>query len=149
MNKQHYFDLGVLHASDGRQARRYDSSSQTWQAKAYWEGIRSVATSQTGALRPTGKSMLQTMPAEELQKMGITRLPLSGDKNSIKGVAAKLIAVDEMNHDSIINTIGWPQAAAEHVLVLTREINAERNDARRTRLFRALDRMQKRHGVAA
>lgn len=45
------------------------------------------------------------------------------------------------------NTAGWPKAAAEHARLLALDINTCRSPARRGRLYRALGRMQKRHGA--
>lgn len=44
------------------------------------------------------------------------------------------------------NTAGWPEAAAEHAKRLVADLAKERSTMRRARLYRAITRMQKRHG---
>lgn len=101
----------------------------TWQAGAYNRGYVNIPLD---------------APVEALAAAQRTR----GTRTISTGAAEKPVGGVHLDRMAA-NTRGWPGAAAQHALALARDLNAERNPARRKRLHSALSRMQRRHGRPA
>lgn len=122
MNKQDYEVMGEEHARNGS-VRRYPSTDNSWQAQAYWRGVNSV----TKGAEPT--------EAEEK----VIDAPRSPGKSVVKFIGAQ-VAVRNSN---------WPAPVKEHGCRLIDDMMKEQSGPRYERLFKALKRMQKRHGTLA
>ena len=123
MNKQDYEDLGEQHARSGDK-RRYAATDDSWQAQAYWRGVNRVTV---------------TTYEAKVESVTIMPAPRSPGKSTAAFIGA-MVAVRNSN---------WPAPVKEHGCRLIDDMMKERSGPRYERLFKALKRMQKRHGTLA
>lgn len=121
MNKQDYEALGEQHARNG-DTRRYAATDNSWQAQAYWRGVNKVKTVTYEAT---------------VERVTIMQAPRSPGKSTAAFLGA-LVAVRNSS---------WPAPVKEHCCRLINDMMREKSQARYERLFKALKRMNKRHGA--
>lgn len=121
MNKQDYEALGEEHARNGDK-HRYAATDDSWQAQAYWRGVNRVTV---------------TTYEATVERVTIMHAPRQPGKSVAKFVGAQ-VAVRNSN---------WPAPVKEHGCRLIDDMMKEQSGPRYERLFKALKRMQKRHGA--
>jgi len=123
MDKKGYEELGYQHAKAG-DSRRFKVNDACWQAAAYWRGVRRAMAEEASKVAEQATTKLTQIPRDP-------------------GKARHVIDLSRMD----ANTKNWPSGAKQHALLLAADLNQEANPSRRNRLYRALARLQLRHGL--
>lgn len=156
--RQGFEDLGREHGRNG-DVRRYKSTDASWQARAYSTGFDLgvadgfEAANKAAKQRPRdpGKSIV----ADQMLRQTLKKFPKPlevtqvwfDELHTLPNSQIKTTGINIEQMDA--NTKGWPRGAKEHALILAKQANTEANPKRLQRLYRALGRLQVRHGNAA